>query len=206
VGRASLAHLVLWLTGCAIYFSLARQFLPQPPESPRQFLLLSALALYTSLCWTGMAVVVSRVFGIGRPPIAIEPGAWLLFSLGCILTIDLGVAFLPSSLPMRREPLQIGGTCLALVLPTLSRRMPRSWKGLFVTLALLATVQLVALVASRTLEFEFSERRISQLAIIRSSIGLMALAAVVLYDHRAGPRFGWLHWMGVAATIIWLLL
>jgi hypothetical protein len=202
--RPTLGQLVLWLTGCAVYFSLVRTFLPHAPEAPARILLLSGLALYTGLCWTGLVIVLRRL--AGRAAAAIEPGAWLLFSLGWILTIDLVVEFLPPDFLVRRESLQIGVTGLALALPTLSRRMPGHWKALFALLTLLVAAQLLGLLGALSLEIDLPRERVAQFRVGRAIAGLVMLAAATLIDHRTGHRRDWLHTLGVAATAIWLLL
>jgi hypothetical protein len=151
-----------------------------------------------------MAVVLRRL--TGRRPAAIEPGAWLLFSLGCILTVDLAVALLPAGFPVRRESLQIGGTCLALALPTLSRRMPGRWKALLALLTLLAAAQLVVLLGALSLEVELARASLARFRIIRAGVGLVMLAAVTLLDYRAHRRHGWLHLVGIAAMAVWLVM
>ena len=110
------------MTGCAVYFSLTRHILQGVPRGGTEIAILTALALYTGLCWTGAAIAGEGLWS--RRRIELEPGAWWLVSLACILTVDLIVPQLPKSWSVRPESLQMGVTGLALALPTLSRRLP----------------------------------------------------------------------------------
>jgi hypothetical protein len=202
--RPSLWHLMLWMTGCAVYFSLVRQFLRRAPDNPGQILLLSALALYTGLCWTGTVIALTQLWGHRRR--VLEPGTWLLFSLGCILTVELLVEFLPEGFPLRADSLQIGGTCLALALPTLSRRLPLTWKVWFAVLALLMAAKMVWLLVSLTHGAPLSEPAIKVYSLLRTTVGLSLLGIAMAGDLRLERRYGWLHWTGVLCAVIWLLL
>ncbi len=197
-------HLLLWMTGCAVYFGLTRHLIVRSPDNPAQMTLLVALALYTGLCWTGAALALIQIVGVRRP--ALEPGTWLLFSLGCILAIDLGVEFLPAQFAIRPEAIQLSSTCLALTLPALSRRMPGTWKSLFAILALLMAGQLIWLVAALRGSLAMPDRLLYRYVMLRSLLGLAWIGATLLRDQQAGRRYGWLHWMGITCAVIWLLL
>jgi hypothetical protein len=196
--------LLLWMTGCAVYFSLARHFLLGQPRTPGDMLWLCALAVYTGLCWTGAIVVAASLLGRKRAPP--EPAAWWLFALGCILTLDLLVPTVPSPFVVRPESLRLGGTCLVLSLCTLSRHLPRRWKALFAALCLLAAGKLVTLLAALSQEQTLPATWGRGYARIQAVVGLTVLAAVVVGDRREKLHYGWLHWIGVLCGVIWLML
>jgi hypothetical protein len=203
ISRPGIWHLLLWMTCCAIYLSLMRWFLPPTGLRSTDIIQLSLFALYTGLCWTGALLVIGRTVRPAGFPL--EPGAWLLFALGCILAVDLLTAMLSDRPEHRSLSWRLSAGCLAWAAPTLSRDLPGRWKALFAMLAILATARLVwSLVAVSYRLPPMPRQAIRGYALVQLIAGLTALLAVALRDRQLRRRDGWLHWTGIACLVVWL--
>ena len=173
-GDPSLWHLLVWMTGCAVYFSLARRFLPRTarqsgPDAPAE----RTCALH-GLCWTGAVVALIQSWaGIaaGRS----SRGRGCCFRWGASWRSICWSSSCHASSCGACRIVAGGGTCLALALPTLSRRLPGWWKGFFVVLALLMAGKLVWLLASLTRGVTMPERSVGSLRAAAVGAGAAAV-------------------------------
>jgi hypothetical protein len=195
-------HLLLWMTCCAVYFSLMKLFLPASVLRPADVIRLSLFALFTGLCWTGALLAIGRMVRGSGP--ALEPGMWLLFTLGCVLAVDFVVALLPDRSAVRPLSLHLAAGCLTWVAPMLSRRLPGRWKALFAVMAVLSAAKLLWLIAAIGQGLDISRQYVHGYALVQLIAGLAVLSIVVLRDWQAKQRDSWLHWMGIVCLVVWL--
>ncbi len=206
---ASKARLTLWqlmvgMTGCAIYFTLSRRQLLHVPTTPWQFTLLCGLAIFHGCCWTGAVVVIQAL--ISGPQVAIEPGVWLLCSLGIITASEWLVALLPRGNPFSAPALMESAICLALVGPTLSRRLDAGWKWLFVVLTLIEILRLATLllVIRHGVDAPKFHAGWHVVAGLRLVAGGSLLVWLTLRDRGRAPPRSWLDRCGIVCTFIWM--
>lgn len=190
-----LALLLTWLSCCAIYLAIARTFLRGAPQDMPQVLMLSLLAALHGTCWVGMLTVLRCVFGKGVRQL--EPGMWLMGSLGAVLMGDLIVGALPEDFVIRKPSLTLAVSCLAFSLPTLARRLETRWKVLFVGLMSISLLPLVI----RWQEWINAPTYNHPNLILSATFSLVCLA--IVRDYFLGVRRSWLHWTGIGCLVLW---
>ncbi len=204
--RPSLGHLLLLITCCAIYFALARRFVDPTQRQVRLpgILHLSLLSIVTGICWSGMVVVILRKTRSLR--VTTEPGDWLMFCIGIVEAISILSQLLPDNFVLHRSSLPLAVQGIAFVVPMLSRRLPPIWKLFFALLVLVSQIPLCAtlLIAFDALPQSNVSVRMSQM--IQPYVILAALTITLWLDYRAGRRYGWSHWLGIASLMIWMFL
>jgi len=200
----SLAHWIAWISACAVYLAVSRSFLPSPPQTVAQHLLLWCLVGFTGLCWTGGLVTLEALRRGGRH--LIEPGLWLMLSIGMILAAELIVAALPNQFAERKPGALVAVTSLAVVLPALSRRLATRWGILFIVLAILEVVRLGGItLAGFGPAYLIGLDGWPTFHRVRAVVGLVTLAGLIAWDARARLHRSPLHWTGVTCAVVWFL-
>ena len=188
-----LALLLVWLSCCAVYLAVARTFLLTGPQDGFQVFTLTALTFLYGTSWAGMLLVLWSV--LMRGDRQLEPGVWLLFSLGITLIGDLVVGALPTDFVIQKPALTIATASMAYVLPTLVRRMSPAWKLVFIALLVATMLPLIGIVGGPVVWAE----RLHQWGRV---IALISFAVPVTQDVRRGVRRTWLHWIGVLCLVL----
>ena len=188
-----LALLLVWLSCCAVYLAVARTFLLTGPQDGFQVFTLTALTFLYGTSWAGMLLVLWSV--LMRGDRQLEPGVWLLFSLGITLIGDLVIGALPTNFVIQKPALTIATASMAYVLPTLVRRMSPAWKLVFIALLVAMMLPLIGIVGGPVAWAE----RLHQWG---RGIALISFAVPVTQDVRRGVRRTWLHWIGVLCLVL----
>ncbi|MEX0710806.1 MAG: hypothetical protein WD278_00565, partial [Pirellulales bacterium] len=76
-----MAHLLLWMAGCALFLSILRQLADVRP-GPLGSVIVVAASLGPGAAWAGLLVLIGR--WLRGSPWPVEPGHWLLAILGAI--------------------------------------------------------------------------------------------------------------------------
>jgi hypothetical protein len=199
--RLGTVHLLIWTACCAAFLGAARS-LAQRPAGVMGAAFLVVVAMGAGLAWAGLVITLSRAARGRLWPI--EPGQWLLATLGVLEAAEL-FALLGATYGMRnQQAVVLAVSACAFVWPTLSRRLEPRWKWLFAAACVLfALPLLVSLLAAQVDLPPAALRTVGQLTPRRLTAAL-AVAAVVLAALEPGRRGrGWLHWVGVG-TGVWL--
>ena len=204
--RIGMGYLMLWLTFVSIYFGIIRMKQPQADIGLLGLALLLAQATIAGFSWSGLWILGNR--WLRRIPLPQAPGHWFLVVLGVRLAVEMLLGFKPGEVFTSPNGVVSAATCCALVLPTLERKLPVIWKGLFGVLVLVYSTPLLAICL--TVWFRISPDNLSlvnSIAVwmrLTLSLGLPLLAS--LYLAWRGERYRGLHWVGVGTWIAWSLL
>ena len=171
---------------------MARPFLPGPQDGSQAFALV-ALTVLHGTSWTRLLLGLWSVFVRGGR--TLEPGVWLLFSLGITLIGELIIGALPTDFVIRKPALTMATASVAYVLPTLVRRMSTAWKLVFISLMVATMLPLIEIIGGSATFAEQSNRW-------GRMIALVCLAVPLTQDFRNGVRRTWLHWIGVLCLVL----
>ena len=202
--------LLLWLTCCAVYFGLARQFLMgRTPQGVSQWLLWITISAWAGLCWAMVLNILAR--WLQSNPTAVQPGEWILFCMGIVLALDFVVRWLPRTSPLRPEVIMAAGICSVLLIPTLSRHLSTTWKLFFMLLVGVYAIPLIVLLLSYLGRWPWPDWTPPQaLEIWKSSsriVVLLAVAATLVWEYRSGRYTTWWNALWIAiATLIWTVV
>ncbi|MDG2384266.1 MAG: hypothetical protein P8N76_21535 [Pirellulaceae bacterium] len=202
--RLGIGHFILWTSCCAVFFAVSKHAAPDRWVAPIGILLLSLIAGIYGTCWAGCLIVVYRCIRFSRPQI--QPGEWLLFCLGLILTVEILTNQFPPHFIFSKAALQIATACGALVIPTLSRQLATRWKLLFIGFVI-AYAGPLYLVFGESIGFpvglQFAKWSTSVMWVRPFLLAIM-LSAVVIRDAQQKQPYGWSHWLGIACTACWI--
>jgi hypothetical protein len=192
--RFGTAHLMLWVSCTAVFLSIVRALANQPVGVVGMGIACTSAAT-TGAAWAGLLIFVSR--RIRRVAWPIEPGEWLVAVLGASLAIQMLQYLLPSNFHLRTEFVAGAAMCCLLVVPTLSRQLPASWKALFIFLIGLYSLPML-LIGCGLIAVDRFAQAVQQLPL---PLSIVAICIVAVWKWRTGPRYGWLHWAGIAVWI-----
>lgn len=209
MNRVTLWQLLVWLTGCGVYFAALRGMLPQEQRPLWGDLMLSLLAAGVGLGWVGVIQVLqlsprSGAARLRRDPSdatpAPSPGTWLLAAMGLIAAADLIVDLAFPKTTARAQVLRQIATCLIFLWPTLSRHLPRVWRYYFLLLALHEAARLVtSCLVVMNISVPSAMMSLTD-SWVRSVVALIGLAGVIALDRperqERQPR-DWLHFAGL---------
>lgn len=204
--QSSLGRLLLWVSCCAVYFGLARQFLIGPPRGAQQWLLLFGLSAYTGLCWATALGIAWRWWSPAHD--SVSAGEWMLFCVGIVLALDIVVCWLPATFPIPATAVMAAGSCLVPLIPALSRNLSRPWRLFFLLLALAYALPTTVLLLENLGTWPLPELSAVQLLDRwrrgRRLVVLLAALLVLIWEYRTGRHVSWWHCFGVAlASIFW---
>jgi hypothetical protein len=195
-----MAHLLLWMAGCALFLSIVRQLADVRP-GPLGSAIVVAASLGPGAAWAGLLVLIGR--WLRGSPWPVQPGHWLLAILGARLALDAALRLMLAKQPASSQAIVDAVTCCLLVLPTLSQTVPALWKVFFSLLVLLigAPLALIYLNAWFGLELGPLAHAARAASAWSGALGCLLIGLFALVDHGRGRRHGWLHWTGLA---VWL--
>lgn len=199
--RLGIAHLLVWTACCAAFLGAARS-LAQRPAGIVGAAFLVAVAMGAGTAWAGLAITLIRA-ARGRPW-PIEPGQWLLATLGVMEAAELGVLFGAAHGMRNQQAVVLAVSACAFVLPTFSRRLEPRWRWLFAATCVCFALPLLVSVPAARLDVPLvALQAVSHLSPRRLTVAL-AVAAVALAAVEPGRTGrGWLHWVGIVAAV-WL--
>lgn len=204
--KPSLGFLMSTLTGCAVYFAVARNLLPRTPVSPSDWLWFSAFAIFTGFCWAGAGYITSSIW---RQSGRLQPGEAALWCIGSLLLVEVAGLWIERVLPASSEPQDkllpavfISARAIIPLIPTLSRHLQPHWKGFFcwlvVLYALVPYLQSLGIANSLGVSTHLPSN-------LRPLLAYVALGSALAMDARQSFRGQWGHWVGLICLIVWLL-
>jgi hypothetical protein len=201
--KLRLAHLLLWITLTGLYLAVLRTNARVVPGIIGT-VIATAAAAFAGIAGSGLAIVTwRRVRGVRLPT---EPGEWLLFVLGVIFVLDVAKTVWPERTVVYPAPIAAALSCLATVVPMLSRRLEPAWKGFFGVMVILQATTLVML----ALQVGGHARAGTQILIavnrVQFGAACMVPAVVSAWEARRGSHRSWMHWLGVGMYSLWMSL
>lgn len=199
--RLATIHLLVWTACCAVFLGIARSMAQQPAGLAGASILV-LVAAGEGAGWAGLATSLARL--VRGKPWPVEPGQWLLAILGAVNIVELLVLVGSRHGMKNQRAMVLVFTACALVLPLLSRRLPRIWRWFFGAASMLYALPLMISVLSSQLDLPMELIQAgSRLTLKRlNEIAALAALAVAFFDpDRSGHT--WLHWTGIG-TALWL--
>lgn len=204
--RLSIGHIFLWITVCAIFFSVI-QVAAKVPATGIGALRAAAIVVLESIPVSAAIVVTTRLVRGVRYPI--QPGEWLLFVLGMAILLRTAEVLWPEDSIFVPTTIAAAAICCVKAIPTLSRRLNGNWKCFFV-LYLMSDALLLSLDLAEHYFSNFTVPKSLDTNLrwfLSSAVSpVLTLVAPWLIGYlrfRKGEMGSWSHWLGIASFTIW---
>jgi len=200
VPRLSIAHLLLWTATCAAFFSVVRLLAKVPPGGLGT-VLVALDGFGVGAAWAGLCIFVSRRWrGVAWP---VEPGECLLAIFGARMAAETLLRLTMSGQFQSLSAVLDALTACLAVVPVTIRTLPARWKAVFYWLIVIYGLPLANLCLEAWLQLPAAKRLAEGIVASQTLLSGLVVLPAVWRDWRAGQRWSWLHWAGLA--VVWWL-
>lgn len=161
--------------------------------SPNRAVAILFESIVTGIAWTGTAIVIWR---LSFAKSSIEPGAWLLAILGIMFFFSTIVEFWPKDFLIVPEPVTQAMLCVALALPTLSKKMDVSWK-IFLGALVILKVLFLSFVVLNARSIPLFPNAVEIVDHMWLATGGLVPIVITSATWKRRSEFSFLHWVGI---------